>query len=165
MESHCQIKSTLLQFKIIGNRAASPQAIIDTFFQWASPFWNRLDPGFEQQLKALTQDVPQVFFMSTPNFVKPTTVHCPKIDCCHRHLYSATTLNTLAQVTVHGQVPVYLTPETVRVIVYMNNFYAFFEGEKDKLHRKGIDTNIISCTESGTNGKYPTLDALIGPIP
>ena len=55
----------------------------------------------------------------------------------------------------------YISPETVRTIAGMNDICAFFEAEKDRLHKEGIDTDIHKCHDLSPGEHFPTLEKLL----
>ena len=149
-------------YKIVGDQAASSQAIVGTVYKWTRAFYRELPQGFEQQLADFSLDSPTSTFHEYAQFHrKYFTNQSPQVHQAVDSSSLAHLLNQLGHVQESGLIPDYLTPETVKAVIYMNDFCAFFISERESLHQKGIDTNIDRCSDVGTNGKYPALDALV----
>ncbi len=149
-------------FRLMGADATSPQRTLDMLAKWCRAFSRKPSPQFEKELRQLGEEVPPSTFHAYEKFRQDHyRDSAPEFsqDMDSRQLAQA--LNSYIGLKANGAAPDYVTPETVRTIVYMNSFCQFFESEKDRLHAQKIDTLINTCERLHTNGKYPELDKLL----
>lgn len=149
-------------FQFLGANATSPQLTLDTLFKWCLPFCQKPTPQYEEELKILGEEVPPTSFHAYEEFRQNHYRNSPpefSLNMDSKQL--SQTLNNYIGLKINGKTPDYITPETVKIIIYMNSFCQFFENEKDRLHAQKIDTIITSCERLHTNGKYSELDKLL----
>ena len=145
-------------FRLLGANASSPAAVLNTLQQWCAAFSTRPSEQYNAELSRLSDELPVSTFQSYENFRRGHYRDGRLIlteNMSEQELAFA--LNSYAGIGNAN----YLTADTVKTILYMNNLCAFFNGEKDTLHDQGIDTNIYRCQDLTTNGKYPALDSLL----
>ena len=157
-------ESLAIHYRIWGDDAVSSEAVVGALDRWTRVYWERESPEFEKDLAALSEEIPGSSFHEYSAFRRsqrqaPLTRLAPTMS----QAALAQALNQLAKVESLGQAPDYITRKTVKNIVYMNDFCAFFAEEKSELHKRGVDVGISQCSKAGTGGKYPALDALIRP--
>lgn len=149
-------------YRLLGASASSPSAVLNTLKQWCAAFSTRPSEQYSTELARLSEELPVSTFQAYENFRQEHYRYDKLIltdNMSEQEL--ALVLNTYAGIRTSQGTPNYLTAETVKTILYMNNICTFFNGEKDSLHEQGIDTNIYHCQDLSTNGKYPALDSLL----
>lgn len=71
-------------------------------------------------------------------------------------------LNDWLGVKSGDRTPDYPTPETVKKMIFMNDFCAYFLNNRKEIHRRGIDTAINDCDRLRLGPAYPWLNSLTG---
>ncbi len=149
-------------YKLMGENAFSPDAVRKTLRKWCAALSSKPSAQYAEELAQLEDEIPSSTFHAYENFRKKHYREAEltlKEGMTERELARA--VNEYAGVKAQGSTPDYVTQDTVKTILYMNNLCIFFKGEKDRLHGMGIDTNIYRCEDLTTNGKYPSLDKLL----
>jgi hypothetical protein len=151
------------KYRIRDNVAASPEAVVEALNHWIQVYSEPVSPKLETDLAALSEEVPDSSFHAYAAFQRSQRQEpLPRLVPTMPEADLARSLNQLAKVKDSQGSPLgSVTWETARNIVYMNDFCAFFAGEKERLHKRGVDVGINQCSKAGTDGKYLALDALI----
>lgn len=146
----------------IGDNIANESVFQSTLKKWCAAFMSKKSEKYMKDLFRLADEIPESTFFAYENFRKKHYQDSPLVlypGMTEQEISSA--VNAYIGVTTSGAVPDYVTAETVKTILYMNNFCIFFREEKEYLHQQGIDININFCKELTSGGKYPALDALL----
>ena len=149
-------------YRLLGNNASSPASVLNTLQQWCTAFCQPPSEQYKAELARMANELPASTFQAYENFRRKHYREQKLIlsgNMSEQELAHA--LNAYAGTSKNGEIPNYLTPDTVKTILYMNNLCIFFNGEKDLLHEQGIDTNIYRCSDLTTHGAYPYLDSMI----
>lgn len=150
------------QYQLFGDRAQNPQAVVDAIKKWCAVFTQPLSAQAQAELDKLGSEQGKTTFHQWEEFRKEHyQTHPLDINADMQPEQIATALNSYLHITMHNNTPNYITPDTVKTIIKMNNLCQFFEMEKANLHKAAIDTEIHVCGNLGTNGAYPALDDLL----
>lgn len=146
-------------YQLIGERAASPQAVVNTLKKWCAPFAEPADAAVNAELSSLAEEQGTTTFHKWEEFRNRHRQNLPiDINADMQSSLLATAVNSYLHISSHGKTPDYISRETVMTIVEMNSLCEYFMQEKSALHREGIDTQIHSCKGLATSGKYRLLD-------
>lgn len=151
------------EFQLLGDRAASPQAVVDSFKKWCAAFNEPVDQDLSKELTRLKEEDGTTTFHKWEDFRDRHRQKMPlDINADMQSEQLAAALNSYLHITSDGRTPDSITKETVATIVKMNSLCQYFMQEKETLHKQQyIDTRIHSCQGLSTKGRYPKLDALI----
>lgn len=150
------------EYQFFGSNAASYEILLKTLQDWCKVFAQRPSQQYLDELKSLAENVAPTSFHAYEEFRKKhyQESHLELSEYMdNRQL--AISLNSYVGIGSKKNPVDYISKDTVKTIVFMNNFCQFFLSEKVNLHRKNIDRNINNCTDLSTNGDYPALDELI----
>lgn len=155
-------KSYQANFSLTGERGELDENIVTSLNNWLNAFVENHDPDYASQLSKLKQVAGTTVFHEWEEY---RMAHYRK---GHLRLtlkmgakQIAEEINNYIGVSNPANPMDYISPETVQTIVYMNSLCAYFNGNRDSLHAKGIDDRIGDCRELNTNGSFPALDAQI----
>lgn len=149
-------------YMLIGDRGGTDENIIKALNGWLAVFAEKPGKEYLSQLDKLEQEYGKTAFHAWEEYRKEHYRANPlKLPADMPQGKVAETINSYIGVSQRGQTPDYITPDTVRTIVYMHDLCAFFAGKKQDLHKKLIDTKLDQCQQLSTNGDFPALDSLI----
>lgn len=149
------------QFRFFGERGDSDSNIIAALNHWLAAFSIPPDEDYQKELEKLKDTYGMTTFHAWEEFRREHYRKNPLIlkeDMDPVALCEA--INNYIGVARAQNPQDYISAETVTTIVYMNSVCAFFDGERDKLRKEGIDTEIYECGKLSPGTGYPTLDAL-----
>lgn len=149
-------------YMLIGDRGGTDENIIKALNGWLEVFAKEPDKEYLSQLEKMKQEYGETTFHAWEAYRKEHyRANILELPADMPQDKAAETINAYIGVSRRGQTPDYITPDTVRTIVYMHDLCAYFAGEKQALHKKLIDTTVEQCQQLSTKGDYPALDALI----
>ncbi|MDE5832571.1 MAG: hypothetical protein K2H64_06245 [Desulfovibrio sp.] len=128
--------------------------------QMTNAFATPLYPEQERELEALREEAVTAFHIYAEykkNNLKSGALRLNK-NMTDQEL--ALALNKWLGIKSGKRIPDYPTAETVKTMIFMNDFCAFFMNNRKEIHAKGADTAIMTCEELAAEG-YPWLNSLI----
>ena len=152
--------------KIIGGEKyllqSDGKGIVRELKNFSSAFSTEWTPEQERELKALRKEALTSYHLYSDYKRANFRREPPSLSDNMTDQEIALTLNKWLGVKSGDRIPDYPAAETVRKIIFMNDFCAYFMNNRKEIHRKGVDTAINSCEEARAGTAYPWLDALIG---
>lgn len=150
------------QLVFTGIDISSNNAFCDKVEKLSEAFASQKASRMEDDLQKLDDEIGQSSFFEYAEFLKK---HENKNKLILRPDMKgsdlALAMNMQARIRIDGAIPDYINEELVQTYAFMNSFCAFFKHNRKAFHKKGIDGNISECKKLHSNGKYPSLDALI----
>lgn len=146
------------KFKMFGERGGSDVNLVKTLNQWLSAFSSHPDSNYVAELAKLKNVYGVTTFHAWEDFrrehhrqnelvLNPQMTPAAVCEAINNYIGLAKSQNPQD----------YISVETVKTIVYMNSICAFFDGEKDDLHKDGIDSEIYECSKLDPGAKFPLL--------
>lgn len=147
-------------YELKGDLTASPQSTVEALNHWLRPYGQDFDGPFGAEIAALAEELPGSAFQEYADFRRSRRpARPPKLTLEMDNRALARALNRLANIDSDR-----LAPETVREIIYHNDFCAFFLGERARIQDRGWHPGAGTCRDAVPGGgRYPALNALIKP--
>ena len=128
----------------------------------AKAFSREWTPEQKRELEALRKEALTTFHLYAEYARENYRREPPSLNDKMSDQELALALNEWLGVKSGDRTPDYPTSETVRRMIFMNDFCAYFLNNRKAIHRRGIDTAINSCEELPLGPSYPWLDSLTG---
>ena len=147
-------------YELTGDIAASPQAVTLALGRWLRPYADDYQERTGDDMRRLAEELPGSAFHEYTAFRQSRRPdQLPELTPDLDGPALARALNRLAGIDSPT-----LAPQTVREIIYHNDFCAFFYAERDWLQARGWHMGAETCQAAAPpGGRYPSLKALINP--
>lgn len=150
------------RFSLILDRGGMDANVIAALNGWLAAFHKTPDQNYLNELTALESEFGTTTFHKWEEFKK---AHYRKYALNLTPEMSsqkiAEEINNYIGLGTSSRPQDYISAETVRTIINMNDLCTYFEDNKISLHEANIDSQIKQCIKLSTQGKYRALDALL----
>ena len=148
-------------YELTGDFAASPEAVIAALGRWLRPYADDYQERTGADMLRLAEELPGSAFHQYTAFrqSRRRSAEVPELTRDMDSQALARALNRLVWIDSPT-----LAPQTVREIIYHNDFCAFFYGERARLQARGWHMGAETCQAAAPpEERYPSLKALIRP--